>query len=432
MLRNNMELASQKTTESRLASIRETLIDYLRSHRRLPCPDVMADSVGFDGYEDLDAETGACRHPVGVLPYITLSIARNAVIDGWGHFFTYHVSNLSYTDSDCGRSHDWTRVTTLREGLEGELHVGGNSAPQCNVLVVVSHGPNGDGAFSVDGYRNAMGDAGPLEIKNADGDYDYENRDFNGDATNYFDDVVLAMSPGELLAPLIKDGTVRSDSLVRADWFVQMRHSLSRYLFSAFSGALCAFPATLTGLGLPNNFVVNPWNYTLSFPDVTTPVVVSTPNTDRIFHVVLDAGDPSTTESNLEVTLTKQEAIHVFTDAGKTAPPCLNDRYEVVAAQFSAIRHALIGHISTFSGELCAFPLTLADLNLPSATIKDPWTSPPSDFAYASIPVDQNTPTSAVMVTVSASVGGHAIAITKGEAIGYFGTSFGPLPDCLR
>ena len=100
----NLENQAHAATAQRQAAIKETLTGYLRRNNRLPCPDT--DFTAPDGVENRTT-TGdpatACSAAFGILPYTTLGLARDAARDGWGNFFSYHVSNTNITASPITR-----------------------------------------------------------------------------------------------------------------------------------------------------------------------------------------------------------------------------------------------------------------------------------------------------------------------------------------
>ncbi|MBF0174729.1 MAG: hypothetical protein HQL83_15025 [Magnetococcales bacterium] len=231
VLRSTLEHLSLEETRSRLNHFQEIFVHYLRRNQRLPCPDV-DDDGNYDGSEDLTG--GICTRSSGVLPYAELGLDRHEVMDGWNHFFTYHVSNQTNTAADisvrCPSRHDWTASSVIRESFQGELTVTGSGTVDCAVAVVVSHGPNGDGAHTVDGYRNATVDAGVDELENADDDWTYSSHEFSGN----HDDLLVSFSATELMAPLIREGSILAEGVLSSN----LEATLTR-----IQGALFAFAA---------------------------------------------------------------------------------------------------------------------------------------------------------------------------------------------
>jgi hypothetical protein len=83
------------------------------------------------------------------------------------------------------------------------------------VAVIVSHGRNGFGAYTIGGTRNTLPAAGTDELDNTNGTADttYFRRDATtSDAAigGAFDDQVMPLAAADLLDPLFRDGSLRS------------------------------------------------------------------------------------------------------------------------------------------------------------------------------------------------------------------------------
>ncbi len=206
-------------TEQRQVTVRDALIDYLRRNNRLPCPDTnFTVPDGIENRATAGNPATACSAVFGIVPYVTLGLARDAVQDGWGNFFSYHISNTA------GANTDWTITANFNAGNTGLLtvntRVAGTATLVANavVAVVVSHGPNGFGAYTIGGTRNTMpapttSDESSNARANATSLVTYYRRDLTTDdaATGgAIDDIVLYITADELLRPLFKDGSLLS------------------------------------------------------------------------------------------------------------------------------------------------------------------------------------------------------------------------------
>jgi prepilin-type N-terminal cleavage/methylation domain-containing protein len=229
--------AAYSATRTKQEAIKQALINYLRNNQRLPCPDnkigwgndgaVFAINSPPDGIENRAVATGATTAPdttvgcdarSGVVPWITLGLPRDAAIDGFGNFFTYHIT------APAGAADDWNITASFNTGLQGGITVNSraNNAAVVSldlvaVVVVVSHGKDGLGAWTVKGSRNVLPlVSNPLlidEDENANGDAIYVIRDTNNDAAangGAYDDVVLALTSDDLLSPLIHEQSLNS------------------------------------------------------------------------------------------------------------------------------------------------------------------------------------------------------------------------------
>lgn len=255
-----------KVTDQRLETVKEAMISYLRRNKRLPCPDDYLDLEEFDGKED-PLGGGTCDNNVGfgVLPYSTLGLSRNQVIDGWGNLFSYHVSQGEYL---------WT-LTPIPDGYPGALTIydtkTGVLITDNVVLVVVSHGPNGEGAFTVKGSRNVLPDsiASEDEYENTDDTSNniYIQRDFTDNTLatgGAFDDVVLAMTVDDLVSPLIKDESMH---FLEVEWIkilTIIKNKLLAYMVrnnATLANYDCNLPE-LDGSGLGS--IKDPWGTNLT------------------------------------------------------------------------------------------------------------------------------------------------------------------------
>jgi prepilin-type N-terminal cleavage/methylation domain-containing protein len=245
----NLENQAHSATAQRQATIKEALTGYLRRNSRLPCPDT--DFTAPDGIENRATAgdpTTACTAAFGVLPYVTLGLARDAVRDGWGNFFSYHVSNTNITAASSGNwsaNTDWTRTAWFRPGNTGLITVNERSGATVTpvatsiVTVVVSHGRNGLGAYTIGGTRNTLPAVGADEEDNTDGDTTYFRRELTADdaATGGpFDDQVLFLSANDLLEPLFRDGSLRAPAAVTNDALQKIKMTVIGHAMGFLSG----------------------------------------------------------------------------------------------------------------------------------------------------------------------------------------------------
>jgi prepilin-type N-terminal cleavage/methylation domain-containing protein len=245
----NLENQAHSATAQRQATIKEALTGYLRRNSRLPCPDT--DFTAPDGIENRATAgdpTTACTAAFGVLPYVTLGLARDAVRDGWGNFFSYHVSNTNISAASNGNwsaNTDWTRTAWFRPGNTGLITVNERSGATVTpvatgvVTLVVSHGRNGLGAYTIGGTRNTLPAVGTDEENNTDGDTTYFRRELTADdaATGGpFDDQVLFLSANDLLEPLFRDGSLRAPAAVTNDALQKIKMTVIGHAMGFLSG----------------------------------------------------------------------------------------------------------------------------------------------------------------------------------------------------
>jgi type II secretory pathway pseudopilin PulG len=263
-------------TLGKQTAIKEALVAYLRRNGRLPCADV--DFTAPDGIENRTGGTTAVPDPTtpcatatsnarfGIVPYVTLGLARDAAVDGWGNFFSYQVSNVVSSDTFDpligsanynmpinGYYRDWTVTANLRSGNIGELTVNDRDAAgtvfatATNVVaVIVSYGPNGYGAHTISGTVNLSPPGANLdELQNTDGDTVYFRRtSTTKDAATggAFDDRVMFLTADDLFGPLFKDGSRKPPAAQLADTFQRIENAIGQYLL-AYPVPYASFPA---------------------------------------------------------------------------------------------------------------------------------------------------------------------------------------------
>lgn len=261
-----VEATALSATQKRQETIKEALIAYLRTHKRLPCPETSA----LDGLQPTGTETRTtpndpttrCVSFWGTLPFETLGLSRDTALDGYGNYFTYYVSTAANMNSEP----DWT--LTSRSGVPG-FNVGNpgrfsiterigatlvqtTNAANLAAAVIVSHGKNGSGAFTLKGTRIAQPPTGsdertatpdtppanppawvaPGALTGCGGTcptpgmlelITKDHTDNAGSPGGAYDDIVLVLRPNDLLGPIIKDGAMKS-----AEALVQEKLAIAR------------------------------------------------------------------------------------------------------------------------------------------------------------------------------------------------------------
>lgn len=179
-------------TKARQTRIKDALIAYLGANKRLPCPawgrtnpTAIPDMRGVErkdaaGVCVVDPSTSAIPQGFGVIPYAALGIGRDVAEDGWGNLMSYQVyfeavtgigncttigTRVDWTARDCfgagKRGGLWVYDGGLHSGdsLEGRAIYNAVATPNVDsraVVVIVSHGKNGLGAWSRQGTQNVL------------------------------------------------------------------------------------------------------------------------------------------------------------------------------------------------------------------------------------------------------------------------------------
>jgi prepilin-type N-terminal cleavage/methylation domain-containing protein len=252
MLTATFENSAYSETKAKQERIKLALVSFMRSNGRLPCPDTTALLGNPTGLEAAVCTTAApLTNPAagsGLLPWVTLGLARDAVLDGWGNFFTYRVANfVPVVDAATAvgavagpplhpfTNHNWTTAAGFDiRSLNTEPATGSQtfliqtrltpavaltSESRNAVAVILSHGKNGLGARTTRPVAVAALPAaavGPDErTTGTPGTKIFVRRAFNDvaiDPVNNLggpiDDVVAYLTPQDLLQPLINEKTL--------------------------------------------------------------------------------------------------------------------------------------------------------------------------------------------------------------------------------
>jgi hypothetical protein len=236
-LSSQLTSASYAETKKRQALVKDALTAYLGANRRLPCPAKPNNTNGatsasqVTGIEDRvgSVPTGPCSGTIGIVPYATLRLGREAAQDGWANFMSY---SLPVGGTPCpGAGVDWSLTACFGAAKTSPYYLveGSVAAPvqvASNVLaVVVSHGPNGFGAWAQQGSRNAL-PGGCEEAHNAiatvGGCALTSNAFYKGERPE-MDDVVAYLTTDEAINTLAKQGTIKTADGQVADDLAQLR-----------------------------------------------------------------------------------------------------------------------------------------------------------------------------------------------------------------
>ena len=239
-----------KATQNQAYVIKIALVTFLATRNRLPCPAVEGLNSTNAAYGIEAPNPGTCTGTTnltgasrGVVPWVSLGLADTAVLDGWNRRFTYVVTtsetNLTSINAQVEVSTGPPQARSTVPALTGNLTVhnatpvGGGLPPpvaqnqinacstgatdnSCNnfaVVILISHGANGTGAFLPgNGVREPL-PPGANELENTDTDLAFTQMSFIGNTTaagGVFDDMVSWIPPADLVTPLVASRTVAS------------------------------------------------------------------------------------------------------------------------------------------------------------------------------------------------------------------------------
>lgn len=238
--------AAFSDTKAKQEVIKTSLISFMRTNGRLPCPD---NSAGVPTGLEVTPCTATAANGYGVVPWQTLGLSRDVTQDGWGNLFSYRVANFTAANPttqitvgsispplmrNTSTNQNWTSTTvntpfdiasftsaTVLPGRQTFLIQNRDPAPGLNnesrnaVAVIISHGKNGFGAQTVKvAGRMPTAGAGADELINATlGSTTFVRRAITEDTTapgGAYDDVVAYMSPQDLLQPLMTEGSLKA------------------------------------------------------------------------------------------------------------------------------------------------------------------------------------------------------------------------------
>jgi type II secretory pathway pseudopilin PulG len=242
-----LSTSASSSTISNMNVIKQSLVSYLRSNGKLPCPYIPGSNVLPGTSPDLCSspqDTSPSANGYGVVPWVTLGLSRDIALDGFGNFINYRVSNGPGSQitnpknpaySAYMNNQDWTtkNITgnnnnnsfdilsiqnkTSPDGyqtivIQHKDEAGNPSTITYNAIVVLfSHGKNGYGANTVKGTIIDSSHAGEDETKNNTDLTTFIIRnavDSSSAPGGAFDDVITYMTPNDLLQPLLSEHTL--------------------------------------------------------------------------------------------------------------------------------------------------------------------------------------------------------------------------------
>lgn len=227
------QIDSQRQAASRVKqeAVRTALINFISRNSRLPCPARPAATAADADFGVEAATPGTCTGitstgaapavvVTGLIPWVSLGLSQEATTDGFYNNFSYQVvvSATNLTTQTIAGMRGYITLHSSGPGVLGAAPAG-NQINECSgglafnpcaaVAVVLSHGRNGFGGFMANGVRRSTAETGADEQANADDDSLFVRKDFSENGANPFDDLVLALTPNDLLSPLTQNGALK-------------------------------------------------------------------------------------------------------------------------------------------------------------------------------------------------------------------------------
>ncbi|MBY0430507.1 MAG: hypothetical protein K2Q10_04865 [Rhodospirillales bacterium] len=189
-------------TKQALDAIEDALVVFAVSNEannRLPCPAAGNIQPGAANY-GVEQRAGTCTITDGraIVPWITLGLDERYSRDGWGRRISYIPSAALVADAALRRGTAPIYPVANIQVLSASA--GGTTLTSAAAYVLISHGRNGAGGYSVAGTLVAgAGLTSANETQNSDGQSPFVQRDSNSTAANYFDDIFRWRSSGLMI-----------------------------------------------------------------------------------------------------------------------------------------------------------------------------------------------------------------------------------------
>ena len=290
------------STKTKQEAIKIALTNFVALNNRLPCPAVAnlaPGAVGFGVEANAQTQPQAPKcagiSPVnnvvsGIVPFISLGLTNEAGSDGYYNRMTYLVS-LSATNlisSNVSAMQGNISIHTSTPARLGLAPAGnqindctkGNSNSCAAVVALISHGNNGFGAYSESGVQRAL-PSGKDELENANADDKLIMHDYVSDGANPYDDIILPLTPSNMLSSLQNIGALENtNSLLNKDFAIA-----ETFIVTAAVASNSGSPAQYTlpqAIDLPTT--TDPWGINLKYViDNNSPPFID--NTTRNIHL---------------------------------------------------------------------------------------------------------------------------------------------------
>lgn len=337
------QIDSQRQSASRVKqeAIRSALTNYISRNSRLPCPADPTLASGSANFGLEAATPGTCTGiaslgaapatvVTGLIPWVSLGLSEESASDGYYNRFTYQVvaAATNLTAQTIAGMRGYITVHSSGPGVVGLPPVG-NQINDCSAglafnpcaaaAAIVSHGRNGFGAFMQGGGKIPTAGTGPDEQANADNDSLFVRKDFADNGANPFDDLVLALTPNDLLAPLTQNGSLKDARAAIAATTEQMKGAVIANAIASRSGLPggVQYPLPSTIWFATNLPATDPWGAAYIYTPVSSPISAATLPSAIAFTLLSRGADNATpTADDTLIAVTAGELQAAFNKVG--------------------------------------------------------------------------------------------------------------------
>jgi prepilin-type N-terminal cleavage/methylation domain-containing protein len=224
-----------EATRGKQELIKTALIAFVAQNKRLPCPAIENLPPTDANYGREATVPGTCTGTTalttgavrGIVPWLALGVTDDLALDGYYQRYSYVVTttqtNLN-ANTVSGMAGNMTMHSATPVTVANQININ-NLA----VVALISHGSNTAGAFTPAGTRIAL-PAGADELENTDAaNTAFVNKDLSQNAANPFDDVVLAITPTDILNGLERSGVKPASGAIN-EKFAAIRNAVLAFV----------------------------------------------------------------------------------------------------------------------------------------------------------------------------------------------------------
>ena len=307
----NTQIAQSRIsiTKTKEASIKTALIAFIAKNKRLPCPAVNVPPT--DARYGLEAPNrGVCDGTAssggvvtGLIPWVSLNLTSESAEDGYYNRFGYAVTATATNLDETTISGISGRITTHSSAPAAPGNQTNNCAagasinPCAYIAMVISHGANALGAYTIDGTQITL-PTGSDESENTNNDPTFVIKDYSNNLDNPYDDILLPLGVSDLITPLVINGSLRDSNASITRSFDAIHGAVVSIALRGRTGPEAGarsytIPNTnVLGLGLPQIAYTDPWNNQIIYtPAYTLPVTSATTGSQLAYSIMSTGPD---------------------------------------------------------------------------------------------------------------------------------------------